>query len=749
MKFSLQLGRFNLGVERTPAPAGEAKSLSDFARAWLRGSESELGGGAALVSAYQQSVWVYACVTTLAENVSGIPFRIVTGEGETENVVAGGPAVELFNKPHPLLDRFSFWELGVDWLALRGELFLIALDQANGVIDLSRPLGGTRIAKLHYLQPDAMRGTVEANELLGWRYTASSQEAMRSLDLLPGEVIHIKLPNPYNFWRGMSPLQVAQLAAATDYAAAQFMKGLMLNNADTGLIVGTDQQPSAEQREAILAALRERKRKAGTADRPLFLWGGAKVEKPQMSIVDLQFLENRKFSRQEICAVYKVPQEILGYTEDANRSVADAARLSFMENRIAPLCKKIEAGAEPIVTALQADARGEFHVKGTPIMQAAQRARFDSAVKAFGIGVPLNTANKVFDLGLPKLAHGDRAYLPYSLQEVGAEAAAAAGEQVGEGAGEKPAAPQQDAFARLEKLLNPQAASRKPQCATCGGARSDDYGAAIAGAVRVKKSKLARFFWEQRGRVMSKLDELQKMFNAQRSTLNVQQAALADIFDLVAENKLLLQRVRPLLRGDLEFGAAQLGTEIGVEDFKIPPKEALKWIERREKKIASINETTWSELKDTLHEGLSKGDTMEQMIERVKDVYQAASDLRAESIAITETNTAVNSGRFMAMTDAGVELKAWGTSNLENVRASHLRAEAESAGGIPLGERFANGLMYPGDPAGPPEEVINCRCHAFAVTSSKFPVPGYTRALTFEQWREKHPEPEVGPANDL
>ncbi len=39
-------------------------------------------------------------------------------------------------------------------------------------------------------------------------------------------------------------------------------------------------RPRRNSKAAILAALRERKRKAGTADRPLFLFGGAKVEKP-------------------------------------------------------------------------------------------------------------------------------------------------------------------------------------------------------------------------------------------------------------------------------------------------------------------------------------------------------------------------------------------------------------------------------------------------------------------------------------
>ncbi len=35
---------------------------------------------------------------------------------------------------------------------------------------------------------------------------------------------------------------------------------------------------------------------------------------------------------------------------------------------------------------------------------------------------------------------------------------------------------------------------------------------------------------------------------------------------------------------------------------------------------------------------------------------------------------------------------------------------AEAQGPIGMAQVFTNGLKYPGDPDGGPEEVINCRC---------------------------------------
>src|SRR5947207_6727402 len=133
----------------------------------------------------------------------------------------------------------------------------------------------------------------------------------------------------------------------------------MLNNADTGVIVGPDQQLSAEQREQVMAALRARKASAGTADRPLLLWGGAEVIQPTLSSADMQFMDNRKMNRQEICAAFfRVPQSLVGFTENANRSIAETERLNFFENSIIPLCARLEAAIEPVVKSFGVDLVG-------------------------------------------------------------------------------------------------------------------------------------------------------------------------------------------------------------------------------------------------------------------------------------------------------------------------------------------------------------------------------------------------------
>jgi len=74
---------------------------------------------------------------------------------------------------------------------------------------------------------------------------------------LPEEVWFEKLPNPFDFWRGFPPLYAAGMAAETDFAAGAFMRGVIENNADNGVLVRSENPLGDEQQEQIIAALRD------------------------------------------------------------------------------------------------------------------------------------------------------------------------------------------------------------------------------------------------------------------------------------------------------------------------------------------------------------------------------------------------------------------------------------------------------------------------------------------------------------
>lgn len=379
-----------------PDPCG-ARTYCDHDRGW-----TTLAGNAVDSAAvFPQVVWAYRAVSVLAEQIAHVPFRLTRRTRDGEEPIHAGPLADFYAQPHPQINGFDYWELRVLWLMLRGECFRIPIYE------------GRKLSRVILPDPARFQHLVSGQELAGWRYTGFGPETpLASQVFLPEEVWFEKLPNPFNFWRGLAPLTAATLAAQTDFAAGSLMKGVLENNGDPGLIVRTETPLGPQQYEQLMAEILNRKRRAGHADRPLLLWGKTEVLPPSLASADLQLLENRKFLRSEICAAFGVPEEIVATTDHAKYDVMQGARLNFVQNRVAPLCRRLEAAEQVTIRALDPQASGWFDLDSLPVMEEARRQRLSAARAAFEMGIPFNELNQALDLGFKPLPWGDIGYLP-------------------------------------------------------------------------------------------------------------------------------------------------------------------------------------------------------------------------------------------------------------------------------------------------------------------------------------------------
>lgn len=139
------------------------------------------------------------------------------------------------------------------------------------------------------------------------------------------------------------------------------------------------------------------------------------------------------------------------------------------------------------------------------------------------------------------------------------------------------------------------------------------------------------------------------------------------------------------------------------------------------KRIALISETTEEYIIRATQKALIKGTEEGLGVEAIKNLildfvnsqYKEMTSARANLIAQTEIITASNQAAVEAANSTGEKYMGfWSTSGNDNVRASHTACEEYSTqyGGVAPGDTFPNGLEYPGDPNGEPEEVCNCHC---------------------------------------
>jgi uncharacterized protein with gpF-like domain len=118
-------------------------------------------------------------------------------------------------------------------------------------------------------------------------------------------------------------------------------------------------------------------------------------------------------------------------------------------------------------------------------------------------------------------------------------------------------------------------------------------------------------------------------------------------------------------------------------------------------------------------DAVNAGGTKEQVAARVDRVLSYTGSERwpnrAAVIAQTETTRAYGAGTLAAGLEQSritgrLLRKRWDTEQDQRVRSSHREVDGQVRDlGMPF---YVDGfpLMFPGDPIGPPESVINCRC---------------------------------------
>jgi SPP1 gp7 family putative phage head morphogenesis protein len=130
-------------------------------------------------------------------------------------------------------------------------------------------------------------------------------------------------------------------------------------------------------------------------------------------------------------------------------------------------------------------------------------------------------------------------------------------------------------------------------------------------------------------------------------------------------------------------------------------------------------------------QGILQGESMDKIAKRLRNV-QEMNRTQAIRSARTIVTGAENKGRqdsyARAEADGIILQKEWLATNDGRTRHSHAVLDGAI---VDQDKKFDNGLMYPGDPSGRPEEVYNCRCTLVAK------VNGFKKAQVQKAMAEK------------
>ncbi len=175
-----------------------------------------------------------------------------------------------------------------------------------------------------------------------------------------------------------------------------------------------------------------------------------------------------------------------------------------------------------------------------------------------------------------------------------------------------------------------------------------------------------------------------------------------------------------------QWNAAVLGVRVQLEEinerdratllaavFEIPQVSnplAETFLAEAQNRLTAIGDVVWYTARGEMLIGMQLGEGVAELRERVKASANVSSK-RAEVIARTEVNSAMNNGAYEQMKALDVTtVKEWIATNDSRTRESHEEVDGEEIAGDAKFMVGGYAMDHPHDLNAPPSETINCRC---------------------------------------
>lgn len=150
-------------------------------------------------------------------------------------------------------------------------------------------------------------------------------------------------------------------------------------------------------------------------------------------------------------------------------------------------------------------------------------------------------------------------------------------------------------------------------------------------------------------------------------------------------------------------------------------------------KINEKKDYAWNydKVNNIVRQAIIQGKGIEEITGELCSRLSTTNESKMRMFARTALGSAQNAGRQKQMEDAaalGIEVnKQWEAAHDSKTRDSHRALDGEE---VPYDEEFSNGLMFPKDPTGAPEEVYNCFVGDTIVTTNSDIVRSYKHEYT-------------------
>ena len=627
---------------------------------------------------YQSQDNLQAVVNFLSNSIAQLPLKVYMRDGETERKRdRESVTAKLLWRPNEDQTEFEFVRaLMVEYFVF-GSVYVWILPDAESESGYQlRIVPNEWIVKCDgtAYAPDAIR--------------ICTKNGGTAVDVPKSEFVQFKTYSAGNPGGYLSPISALRQTLYEQVEAGKFRRQLWRSSGrlNAQIIRPKDVAPwDDEQRKKFATAFREAWGSGGSKAGSIpIMEDGMEIKPFSTSFKESEWTNSVKLSRESVAAAYGVNPSLIWHSETQTyASAKDNARALYAEC-LGPVIQMVQQRINSFLIP-KVDKTPNLYVEFDLTEKLKGSFEERASILQTSVGAPWLTRNEArADMNLAPVEGGDELITPLNVATNGV--------------------PSPDDSYTYEGVDNQAKSGTHRISPICSCKSCKDNEVRIKGRSDKEEDErvteaLQKFFKRQARSVLPNLKA--KHFKAEEET----------IWNAERWNKELAEDLYPILQS--------ISDKHGKE-----ASEVLNWeysTERTEnyvKKVAEvrakgINNQTWKRIEKELEEE-------EPDIEHVFEVRENTADTMGRSVATAIASFAIAEATHQAISDSAPRVigkiveKEWVTG--DNARPSHLAMNGER---VPIDADFSNGMHFPGEDTGDPDENCGCNCSTQVIISSK------------------------------
>ena len=275
-----------------------------------------------------QLTTVFSCVRVLCESVGMLPCKLYQQKNGSKEIATGHRLYKILAvAPNDYMTAQEFWELLIICLCLRGNFYAY-----------KNTLGG-EVYELLPIDPSRVTPKINDDWSITYKVKFKSSEVK---ELSQSEIWHVRLFTVDGL-NGLNPISYARQAISLGLSTEEHGARLFTNGAVTSGVLRTEQALTDEAFDRLKTQFHGEHMGIANAYKPMILEMGLDWKPISLNAEDSQFLETRRFQRDEICAIFRVPPHLVANIEKASLNNTETLGAQFMNYSLVPYLTRIES----------------------------------------------------------------------------------------------------------------------------------------------------------------------------------------------------------------------------------------------------------------------------------------------------------------------------------------------------------------------------------------------------------------------